>query len=151
MNYYGYTVYDNGDIMRKDGKGMLKPSKDKMGYLKVSILINKKPINMRVHRIVALCYIENPDNKPEVDHILCKEITNNNVSNLRWATRTEQMINRGISCNNTSGVKGVYKHRNRNGWIAFLQINGKRITKTFPTFEKAVAKRKEWELEHHQL
>ena len=149
MNYYGYTVYENGDILRKDGKGMLKPSKNSKGYLRVDIYIDKKKHNMSVHRLVALCYIENHDNKPEVDHILCKEITNNNVSNLRWATRSEQMINQGINITNTSGVKGVSKHGN--SWRAILTVNGKTMTKCYKSFEKAVAKRKEWELEHHQL
>lgn len=149
MNYYGYTVYDNGDIMGKWGKKMLKSCKDKKGYLKVGICIDTKVHKMYVHRIVALCYTPNPDNKPEVDHIKCKEITNNNVSNLRWATKSEQMINRGISCNNTSGIKGVCK--DGDGWRATLMINGKRINKTYKSFDKAVAKRKEWELEHHQL
>jgi len=149
MDYYGYTVYKNGDILRKDGKGMLKPRKNNKGYLQVSICIDKKRHSMLVHRLVALCYIPNPDNKPEVDHILHEEKTNNNVNNLRWATRSEQMINQGINCSNTSGVKGVSK--NGNSWIARLTINGKRITKSFSTFEKAVAKRKEWELEHHCL
>tara|TARA_B110000046_G_C12666321_1_gene262701 strand:- start:67 stop:519 length:453 start_codon:yes stop_codon:yes gene_type:complete len=150
MDYHGYTVYKNGDILRKNGKGMLKPSKNRDGgYLVVCIYINKKKSMMLVHRLVALCYIPNPDNKPEVDHILSKEKTNNNLSNLRWATRTEQMTNRGIGSDNTSGVKGVRK--NKNGWTAFLTINGKTMTKAFPTFEKAVAKRQEWELEHHCL
>ena len=149
MNYYGYTVYENGDILGKSGKSMLKPTKDNGGYLLVNIYIDKKIHYMRVHRLVALCYIPNPDNKPTVDHILCKEITNNNVSNLRWATDSEQNINRGINITNTSGVKGVCK--DGNGWRASLTINGKRMNKTFPTFEKAVAKRKEWELEFHQL
>tara|TARA_B110000046_G_scaffold123150_1_gene129705 strand:+ start:186 stop:635 length:450 start_codon:yes stop_codon:yes gene_type:complete len=149
MDYYGYKVYENGDILRKNGKGMLKPSKNKEGYLRVSIWFDKKEHKMSVHRLVALCYIPNPDNKPEVDHILCKEITNNNVNNLRWATRSEQMINQGINCNNTSGVKGVCKRGN--GWKAQLKINGKILIKTYKSFEKAVAKRKEWELEHFSL
>ena len=149
MNYYGYTVYANGDIMRKSGKGMLKPRKDSSGYLQVIIYIDKKTHNMSVHRLVALCYIPNPDNKPEVDHILCKEITNNNVSNLRWATRSEQQINRGINITNTSGVKGVSK--THNSWRVRLTFNGKTMDKQYKSFEKAVAKRKEWELEHHQL
>ena len=148
MNYYGYTVYANGDIMGKFGK-MLKPSKYKKGYLYVSIRIDKKTHKRLVHRLVALCYIENPDNKPSVDHILREEITNNNVSNLRWATDSEQMINRGINCNNTSGIKGVSK--NGNSWRVRLTVNGKTITTCYKSFEKAVAKRKEWELEHHQL
>ena len=44
MDFYGYTVYKNGDIMRKDGKGMLKPRKNNKGYLQVSICIDKKDI-----------------------------------------------------------------------------------------------------------
>ena len=147
MDYLGYTVYPNGDIMGKNGKKMLKPSKNGGGYLKVGIYIDKKKIDMRVHRLVALCYIANPDNKPEVDHILSKEITNNNVSNLRWATKSEQAINRGMRSDNTTGVKGVKK--NSNSWQARLEINGKVMTKTYQSFDKAVAKRKEWELEHH--
>ena len=149
MNYYGYTVYDNGDIMRKSGKGMLKPRKNKKGYLYVNICIDKKSTSMSVHRLVALCYIENPDNKPTVDHILCKEKTNNNVCNLRWATRTEQVINQDIRSDNISGVKGVSNHGN--SWMAKLRVNGKTMTKTYKSFDKAVAKRKEWELEFHQL
>ena len=82
-----------------------------------------------------------------MDHIKCEEITNNNLSNLRWATKSEQGINRGMMGNNTSGVKGVCKRGN--SWMAKLTINGKIMTKTYKSFEKAVAKRKEWELEHH--
>ena len=148
MNYFGYTVYPNGDIMGKRG-WMLKPSKTNKGYLYVDIYIDKKRSAMKVHRLVALCYIPNPDNKPEVDHILSKEITNNNVSNLRWATRSEQCINTKINNRNTSGVKGVCKKRK--GWIAYLTINGKTITTYYNSFEKAVEKRKEWELEHHVI
>ena len=149
MDYFGYTVYENGDILRKDGKGMLKPQKNKWGYLYVNISIDKEEYKIRVHRLVALYYIPNPDNKPEVDHIVSEDITNNSVSNLRWATRSEQAINRGISNRNTSGVKGVYK--NKNGWVAQLRLNGKTMTKSCKTFELAVEKRKEWELEHHVI
>ena len=149
MDYYGYTVYDNGDIMGKFGK-MLKPrTNGNKGYLRVNISIDKREYSMYVHRLVALCYIPNPDSKPTVDHILCKEITNNNVSNLRWATRSEQEINKGINITNTSGIKGVSKKGN--SWVAQLRVNGKNMTKQYKSFDKAVAKRKEWELEHHQL
>ena len=147
MDFHGYIVYENGDIMGKWGKKMLKPSKTKGGYLQVGICIDKKRTIMYIHRLVALCYIENPDNKPTVDHILSKETTNNNVSNLRWATRSEQIINRGINCNNTSGIKGVYK--NGNSWRVQLTINGKVYRESCKTFEKAVEKRKELELEFH--
>ena len=146
MDYHGYTVYANGDIMGKRG-WMLKPGMNHKGYLQVCMMINKEKKNIRVHRLVALCYIPNPDNKPEVDHIKCEEITNNNVSNLRWATKSEQMINQSIRCTNTSGVKGVSKFKN--GWRASITINGKRLQGYYKSFDKAVAKRQEWELEFH--
>ena len=147
MNYFGYTVYENGDILGKNGKKMLKPSKNGGGYFVVSLSIEKKIYTIKVHRIVALCYIPNPDNKPEVDHILHEEKTNNNVNNLRWATSSEQKINRGMMCSNTSSVEGVSKDGKY--WRARLAINGKTMTKTYKSFEKAVEKRKEWEIEHH--
>ena len=148
MNYCGYKVFENGDILGKRG-WILKPNLNKTGYLRVGIYTNGKAKTMSVHRIVAECYIPNPENKPEVDHIKYKEITNNHISNLRWATRTEQQINRGLSSNNTSGIKGVCK--DKNSWMAHLTFNKKTYSKTFKTFEEAVAQRRVWELEHHQL
>ena len=149
MDYLGYKVYENGDILRKNGKGMLKPVMIKGGYLRVNLWSNKKRVSMLVSRMVALCYIPNPDNKPEVDHILHEEKTNNNVNNLRWATSSEQNINRGMMCSNTSSVEGVSKDGKY--WRARLAINGKTMTKTYKSFDKAVEKRKEWELEHHVI
>lgn len=51
-----------------------------------------------VHRIVALAFIPNPDNKPTVDHIN-RNPSDNRISNLRWATRIEQALNREIVVN----------------------------------------------------
>jgi hypothetical protein len=63
-----------------------KPYKDKNGYL--IVVINKK--QYKVHRLVALTFIDNPYNKKEVNHKdMNKE--NNNVSNLEWNTHLENM------------------------------------------------------------
>lgn len=45
-----------------------------------------------VHRLVAETFIPNPDGKPTVDHI-DRDTTNNSLSNLRWATHSEQREN----------------------------------------------------------
>ena len=63
-----------------------KPYKDKNGYL--IIYSNKK--NYKVHRLVALAFIDNPFNKKEVNHKdMNKE--NNKVENLEWTTHLENM------------------------------------------------------------
>jgi hypothetical protein len=62
---------------------LLKPSLKKTGYMEV--FIGKSVL---VHRLVAIHFIDNPENKPCVDHIDFDK-TNNNVSNLRWVTYEE--------------------------------------------------------------
>jgi hypothetical protein len=57
-----------------------------------------------------LLFIPNPDNKPTIDHI-DRDPLNNNISNLRWANTSEQMLNRDIDKEFFSeiGKKGANK------------------------------------------
>lgn len=71
---------------------ILKPNKTKYGYLIVELRKNKKPKSFLVHRLVAITFIPNPENKPEVDHINADK-TNNSVNNLRWVTAKENIRN----------------------------------------------------------
>lgn len=71
---------------------ILKPNKTKYGYLTVELRKNKKPKRLLVHRLVAITFIPNPKNKPEVDHINADK-TNNSVNNLRWVTAKENIRN----------------------------------------------------------
>jgi hypothetical protein len=66
--------------------------KDRDGYCRVNVL-NKdgKYTNLPIHRLVALAFIENPDNKPHVNHI-DGDRTNNTVENLEWVTPRENVL-----------------------------------------------------------
>ena len=71
---------------------ILKLHKTKYGYLMVELRKNKKPKNFLVHRLVAMTFISNPENKPQIDHINADK-TNNSVNNLRWVTAKENVNN----------------------------------------------------------
>ena len=71
---------------------VLKPgwsAPNRTGYRKVTLMTKDGGRKfVRLHRIVALAYLPNPDNKPEVNHI-DEDKTNNDVSNLEWTTAKE--------------------------------------------------------------
>lgn len=69
---------------------ILKPGKDKKGYLKVNLYKSSKHSSKRVHRLVATAFIPNLDNKTQVNHIDGNK-QNNTVSNLEWCTNSENM------------------------------------------------------------
>lgn len=61
------------------------------GYKVVSLCKNNKMKLVKVHRLVAIAFIDNPDNKPQVNHIDGNKL-NNNVDNLEWVTAQENSI-----------------------------------------------------------
>lgn len=94
-DYPDYKISTLGNIMSKkygDWR-QLKINPNQTGYLRISIYNkNNKRVTRFIHRLVALAFIPNPDNLPTVDHIDINK-TNNNLSNLRWATRHDQNMN----------------------------------------------------------
>jgi hypothetical protein len=58
--------------------------------------------------------------------------------NLRAATESQNLHNRGAQSNNTSGVKGVSWCRKRQRWVAFCTVGRKHHTKRFTSFDEAV-------------
>lgn len=85
-------VYSNGKKVRIKER-ILKPSQHK-GYFHVILSKDNIPKTFKIHRLVAIAFIPNPDNKPEVDHIIPISMGGTNeVNNLRWVTSLENMNN----------------------------------------------------------
>lgn len=68
----------------------LAPYSSSTGYLKVSLLKNHKKEDPRVHRLVAMAFVPNPENKPYVNHKDGNK-TNNKATNLEWCTQAENI------------------------------------------------------------
>ena len=84
-----YEVSNFGRVRTNNQRpGLLTLTKQPKGYLYAMVtLSNGKQKNCRVHRLVALAFIPNPDGLPEVNHIDGNK-ENNHVSNLEWCTHS---------------------------------------------------------------
>lgn len=101
---------------------LLIKSLDKDGYETITLKNNGYQKTYRVHRLVALHFIDNEFNKPTVNHI--NGIKNdNNVSNLEWATHRENSSHRSMSKEKTSKYSNIHLCKKTNKWICQIQID----------------------------
>ena len=80
---------EDGRVFKDNGKEYPQ-RKDAGGYHRISYYEpeTKKTRCLMVHRVVAMKYLPNPENKEEVNHIDGNK-SNNSVSNLEWVTRSQ--------------------------------------------------------------
>jgi hypothetical protein len=93
------------------------------GYETVQLSKNGKTKTISVHRIVALAFVPNPDNKPQVNHKFGIK-TDNRASQLEWMTQSENNIHAiktGLNIHTKGknhpmfGTKRDFSLRNQNG------------------------------------
>lgn len=87
---------------------------------------SKNKSSVKIHRLITNC----PKNL-KVDHIN-HNVLDNRKSNLRICTNMENQWNKGKTCANTSGHKGIYDDKSRPRFQVYITVNGKRRTKSFP-------------------
>ena len=117
-----YSVSTEGEV-RKDTTNYILSQSSQQDYKFVTLLINGQQKRMRVHRMVAMTFIENPDNKPYVNHINGIRY-DNNVENLEWVTQSENIQH---------AVRTGLMQNGRKKAVIQYNLNGDRMA----TFESA--------------
>ena len=133
QGYSNYLIYPDGRVFSKKSNRFLRPKilngKD---YYYIQVCKNSKIKNFLIHRLIAIHYIPNPENKPQVNHIDGNK-KNNVISNLEWVTNME---NGNRYQNDRIGIRCILK--NRTGWEFDKRYYGKRYRKWFKTKTEAI-------------
>lgn len=97
-----YVYRPTINVYQKHNTKILKTCLNNDGYRHLHLKNEGKIKDFLVHRLVALAFIPNPENKTQIDHINTVR-TDNRVENLRWVTPSENVRN-PITLSRISGV-----------------------------------------------
>lgn len=112
---------------------LMKPSNNGHGYLKISLIdVNKKSKNFYIHRLVAQHFLDNLENKPQVNHINGIK-SDNRVENLEWVTISEN-IQHAID---NKHFKPNTSNLNPKSPVAQIDLNTNEVIKTYQSISEA--------------
>lgn len=100
-----FRLHSKGGVLSLHKGRILSLCINQGGYYKVQLIKNYKVKHFVTHRLVALTFIPNNENKPHINHIDGIK-TNNNINNLEWCTPKENSIH-AVENNLINPKKGV--------------------------------------------
>lgn len=90
-----YEVSNYGEVRSLPRNGTVLKTRKLVGFIDSSgyhqVLLTEKQVHKKIHRLVALAFIANPENKPCVNH-KNRIKTDNRVCNLEWCTHRENVV-----------------------------------------------------------
>jgi hypothetical protein len=115
-----YEISKTGKVRNiKTGK-ILHTYNNRYDY--VCLWKNNFKKNIYIHRLIAMLFIPNPKNYPCVDHIDNNK-TNNDISNLRWCSYSQNNMNKKRKITNKSGITGVNFDKKSKKWRARIVMD----------------------------
>ena len=96
------------------------------GYLAIGITINEKFCVFKAHRLIWYIMTSTDPFDLQIDHIDGNKL-NNQFSNLRLATQTQNSQNKGPSKRSKSGLKGAYWKKRNQKWYSSIQVSNRHI------------------------
>ena len=114
-----YSISNLGNVINTLTNKMMKLN-IKSGYYHIGLTNNNIRKTIKVHRLVAIAFIPNPENKPEVNH-KDKNKLNNSILNLEWMTHKENMQHKSIGL--------IYKSNKNRPVLRLNKITGEILEK----------------------
>lgn len=108
-DYPNYHIRNDGFVIMKNNKIKATSTTNK-GYERITLSNNGKKKTFSIHRLVAIAFIPNPNNLPEVNHIDGNKM-NNNYTNLEWISSKDNIKHSFI--NRLSNYKGERNGRSK--------------------------------------
>jgi len=140
-----YAIEEDGRVWSYKNNKYLTAYLGTYKYYIVYLYNNSIKTTHLLHRLIAITYISNPDNKPNIDHINRNKL-DNRIENLRWVTQAENCLNSSHITDrfNLTGYSNINYIINKKRFRVYITRNNTKHTRHFKTLEEAVAYRDDY-------